>query len=97
MVIEIAKLTAKPGTEEQFRTAVVEGLKVIRAQPQHIKSWIAQGVETPNVFTLVVYWESIERKMEFRNGPEFPNWRKHITDLLDGTPEAAHWDLFSES
>lgn len=96
MVIEIARIQVKPSTAEDFKVAVLEGLKVIRRQPQHQKSWIAQGVETPDVFTLYVAWNSIEEKMQFRNGPEFPEWRKHITDFLAAPPEAAHWSLVEE-
>ncbi len=93
MVIEIARIQVKPGTEEQFKTAVRAGLEVLRRQPVHHRSWIAQGVEQPDVFTLYVEWNSIEEKMAFRNGPEFPEWRKHITEFLAEPPQAQHWSL----
>jgi quinol monooxygenase YgiN len=93
MVIEIARIQVKPGTEEQFKSAVRDGLEVLRRQPVHHRSWIAQGVEQPDVFTLYVEWNSLEEKMAFRNGPEFPEWRKHITEFLAEPPQAQHWNL----
>lgn len=93
MVIEIARIKVKPGSAEEFKAAVREGLKVLRRQPVHQRSWIAQGVEEPETFTLYVEWNSIEEKMAFRSGPEFPKWREPITPFLAEPPQAMHWDL----
>jgi quinol monooxygenase YgiN len=93
MVTEVARLYAVSGEGDAFEKAVQEGLKVIQRQPAHRRSCLMRGVEEPDQFTLMVVWENLEGKMAFRNGPEFPEWRKHISNLMAQPPESAHWTV----
>jgi hypothetical protein len=42
MVTEVARFTAEPGRETEFRTAVQQGLKVIQRQPESAY-WTVHG------------------------------------------------------
>ncbi|SRR6266567_404412 len=97
MVTEVARFYATSGQGDAFETAVQEGLKVIQRQPAHRRTCLMRGVEHPDEFTLVVEWDSLEGKMAFRNGPEFPDWRKHINDLMAQPPESAHWRVLQDT
>jgi quinol monooxygenase YgiN len=97
MVTEVARFFAAPGQGDAFENAVKEGLRVIQRQSAHQRSSLMRGVEHPEEFTLLVVWESLEAKMAFRNGPEFPEWRKHINDLMARPPESAHWTVLLDT
>ena len=97
MVTEVARFYAAPGQGDAFAAAITEGLKVIQRQGVHRRSCLMRGVEQPDEFTLLVVWESLEGKMAFRNGPEFPEWRKHINDLMAKPPESAHWTVLQDT
>jgi quinol monooxygenase YgiN len=97
MVTEVARFYAIAGKGDTFEEAVQEGLKVIQRQPAHVRSCLMRGVEEPDQFTLVVTWDNLEGKMAFRNGPEFPEWRKHINELMAKPPESAHWTVLLDT
>src|SRR5262249_16677043 len=97
VITEVARFYATPGRGDTFQNAVLEGLKVIQRQPAHRRSCLMRGVEQPDQFTLLVVWGSLEGKMAFRNGPEFPEWRKHINDLMAQPPESAHWTVLLDT
>ena len=97
MVTEVARFFAIAGQGDAFETAVKEGLKVIQRQPAHRRSCLMRGVEQPDQFTIILEWESLEAKMAFRNGPEFPEWRKPINDLMAQPPESAHWNVLLDT
>ena len=97
MVTEVARFYATPGQGDAFEAAVKEGLKVIQRQPVHRRSCLMRGVENTDQFTLLVVWDSLEGKMAFRNGPEFPEWRKPISDLMAQPPESAHWTVLLDT
>jgi quinol monooxygenase YgiN len=97
MVTEVARFYAKPGQADAFEDAVKEGLKVIQRQAAHRRSCLMRGLENPDQFTIILEWESLEAKMAFRNGPEFPEWRKPITDLMAQPPESAHWNVLLDT
>ena len=97
IITEVARFTAKPGRETEFGTAIQEGLKVIQRQPVHQRSCLMQGLEHPDQFTLIVEWQSLEGKMAFRNGPDFPEWRNRSADLMAAPPESAHWTVLQDT
>lgn len=97
MITEVARFTASPGRETEFAQAIQEGLKVIQRQPVHRRSCLMQGLEHPEQFTLIVEWESLDGKMAFRNGPEFPEWRKPFAELMAQPPESAHWNVLQDT
>jgi quinol monooxygenase YgiN len=97
MVTEVARFFAKPGQGDAFESAVKQGLKVIQRQSAHRRSCLMRGVEQPDQFTIIIEWESLEAKMGFRNGPEFPEWRQPITDLMAQPPESAHWNVLLDT
>ncbi|HEY4384644.1 MAG TPA: antibiotic biosynthesis monooxygenase family protein [Ktedonobacteraceae bacterium] len=95
MVTEIAILTALPGKEEELGQAIIHGLDVIRQHPECISANVTRCIEQPKRYMVTNIWSSLEaHTVDFRGGPLFPQWRSHITDLLEGSPEVFHYQVF---
>jgi quinol monooxygenase YgiN len=53
---------------------------------------MAQGIESPTRFTLLVEWDSVEAHMQnFRETERFVTWRGLIGPYFDGPPNVEHF------
>ena len=95
MVTEIAIFIALPGKEEELGQAIIHGLDVIRQHPECISANVTRCIEQPKRYMVTNIWSSLEaHTVDFRSGPLFPQWRGHLADLFDGTPEVLHYQVF---
>ncbi len=95
MVTEIAVFIAVPGKEEALGQAIIHGLEVIRQHPDCISSRVTRCVEQPGRYMLTNVWTSLEaHTVDFRGGPLFPQWRSHISGLVEGNPEVFHYQAY---
>jgi heme-degrading monooxygenase HmoA len=91
MVLEIADIAVKPGTEEQFTDAVREGIKYVSDTPGFGSARLTRSVESPSRFVLLIEWDSIEaHNVGFRESENFTRWRGLIGPFLDGAPHVEH-------
>jgi heme-degrading monooxygenase HmoA len=96
MVLEIADIAVKPGSEDEFAAAVREGIKFVSDTPGFGSARLTRGVESPSRFVLLVEWDSIEaHNVGFRESENFGRWRALIGPHLDGNPKVEHVDEVS--
>ena len=60
MIYEIALLPVHTGKTEAFRQAFAEVEPLLRRAKGYGGHLLAQGIETPEVFNLIVRWQSLE-------------------------------------
>ncbi|MBP0623363.1 antibiotic biosynthesis monooxygenase family protein [Cupriavidus consociatus] len=91
MIKEIAQITIKPGTEQEFEQGVNQ------AKPLFLRSRGCHGVqlfrsvESSEQYTLVVEWETLEDHMvHFRESSEFQQWRALVGGSLAAPPKVHH-------
>jgi heme-degrading monooxygenase HmoA len=60
MIYEIALLPVHPGQTEAFRQAFAEVEPLLSRAKGYGGHLLAQGIETPEVFNLIVRWQSLE-------------------------------------
>jgi heme-degrading monooxygenase HmoA len=60
MIYEIALLPVHTGTTEAFRQAFAEVEPLLSRAKGYGGHMLAQGIETPEVFNLIVRWQSLE-------------------------------------
>ncbi|MES2818942.1 MAG: antibiotic biosynthesis monooxygenase [Pseudomonadota bacterium] len=60
MIYEIALLPVHPDQIAQFRNAFVEVAPLLRRAKGYLGHVLAQGIETPAQFNLIVRWQSLE-------------------------------------
>ena len=93
MIIERAIFALKPGTRKSDFTAAfasarphIEGSKGFR------KLEMRQGVENPDSWLLLVWWDTVDDHMKgFRDSPAFAEWRKHLGPFFASPPAVEHY------
>lgn len=92
MILEIAQVRVLPGCNPAFEAAIKKGVKsVLFRADGFIDFEFFQGIEDQNLYTLHVYWHSLEDHMEsFRQGPLFQEWRSLIADYFAAPPVVTH-------
>jgi len=95
MVTEVAVFIAIPGKEEELGRGIIKGIEAIRQHPGCISANATRCVEQPGRFMLTAVWSSLEAHLnDFRNSPNFAEWRSHINGLFEGQPELFHYQAF---
>ncbi|WP_421697231.1 antibiotic biosynthesis monooxygenase family protein [Ancylobacter sp.] len=91
MIIEIAELRIKPGEEAAFKAGVAKAAPLfLRAKGCHGVA-LHQVIETPNVYRLVVRWETLDNHMvDFRNSEDFQLWRGLVGSTFEAPPAVTH-------
>jgi heme-degrading monooxygenase HmoA len=92
MVLEHALITIRPGTADDFETALMGARSVIAASPGFISLELRRGVETPDQYLLLVEWETIDDHLVgFRQSEAFPEWRAAIGPYFTSPPVVDHF------
>jgi heme-degrading monooxygenase HmoA len=91
MVLEVALLDVRAGTEADFRAAYAEARPLVAAAEGATNVRMTQGVETPTRFVLLIEWPSVEVHEQFRASDAFGQWRQLIGPYFDGAPRVEHF------
>ena len=76
MILERAIFAIKPGQADDFAKAFALAAPLIRAAKGCRKAEMHRGVENPDSFILLVWWDSVEAHMKgFRDSPAILEWR----------------------
>jgi heme-degrading monooxygenase HmoA len=91
MVIEIAQIDIKPGMEAEFEAGAAKAVPFFQRSKGCRGMELQRGVETPNRYRLIVHWDTIENHtVDFRNSPEFLEWRKLVGHCFVSGPVVEH-------
>ena len=59
---------------------------------------VNRGVESPERYVLMIYWETLENHtVDFRGGPLFPQWRAIVGPFFAAPPAVEHFELVAKS
>lgn len=92
MVLERAIFTTKEGSEAAFQTAFEEARELLESSAGCETLTLLQGIERPNVFLLLVEWDTVDSHMEnFVQTPRFKEFAAKLGPALDGNPQMEHY------
>ena len=92
MILECATFPIKPGTALEFTAAFAKARPHIESAKGLRKLEIRQGIESPDSFILLVWWDSVEDHMKgFRESEAFGEFVKPLGSLLAGAPAMEHY------
>jgi heme-degrading monooxygenase HmoA len=92
MVLEVALIDVKEGSEDDFAAAYTKGREILSTTPGLISVRMTRGVESPSRFVLLVEWESVEAHLDnFRATDRFTQWRALIGPYFNGAPRVEHF------
>lgn len=94
MVLEVATIDIKPGTNTDFETNLEKaGLVICRAKG-YISHQFQKCVEQDNRYLLLIRWQTLEdHTVGFRESELFKEWRSFIGPFFDSAPQVQHFEL----
>jgi heme-degrading monooxygenase HmoA len=91
MILEIAELKIKDGSQAAFEAAVNEAVPLFRRAKGCNSMRLDHSIEAPTQYRLVVGWATVENHMvDFRESADFLEWRKLVEAHFDGAPNVFH-------
>jgi heme-degrading monooxygenase HmoA len=99
MILEVADIRIQPGQQAAFDEAIQRGLKTVISRAKGFKGWkVNKGVESPERYLLLIFWETLEdHTVAFRGGPLFAEWRAIVGPFFAAPPVVEHFTLLGKS
>jgi heme-degrading monooxygenase HmoA len=99
MIIELADIRIKPGTQTEFNAAIQRGVKEVIGKAKGFMGYrIASGIESPERCVLMIFWQTLEaHTVDFRQSPAFQEWRAIVGPYFAGAPVVEHFNLLASS
>jgi len=99
MILELADIRIPPGKNAEFDAAIQRGVETVISQAKGFRGYkVNKGVESPERYILMIYWETLEdHTVGFRNGPLFPQWRAIVGPYFAQPPVVEHFNLVAKS
>ena len=94
MILEVAILDVRPGSEPAFEAAFAEARPLIAATPGYLGLDLRRCVEAVSRYVLLVRWRRLEDHTEgFRGSPQYQEWRRLLHHFYDPFPTVEHYRL----
>lgn len=91
MLLEIAEIDVKPGSEAEFEAGVAAASPLFQASEGCRNLTLHRSVEFPSRYRLIVTWESLEaHTVGFRGSPAFDQWRALVSPYFAAPPRVEH-------
>jgi heme-degrading monooxygenase HmoA len=99
MILEFADIRIQPGQNAAFDEAIQRGVETVIAKSPGFRGYkVNRGIESPERYLLMIYWETLDNHMkDFREGPLFPQWRAIVGPFFAAPPVVEHFDLVARS
>lgn len=99
MILELADIRIPPGQQAEFDAAIQHGVESVISQAKGFRGYkVNKGVESPERYILMIYWETLENHtVDFRGGPLFPQWRAIVGPFFAVPPTVEHFTLVAKS
>lgn len=92
MILEIAHLDVKPNETDAFEIAFQNASPLIAATPGYIAHELRRCIEIPRRYVLLVQWETLQaHTVAFRQGENYPEWRRLLHHFYDPFPLVEHY------
>jgi heme-degrading monooxygenase HmoA len=98
MVLESAILYLKEGKEKEFENDFKIAGQYISAIKGYIRHSLQKCIEKNNQYLLLVQWETLENHtIDFRDSPEYQEWKKLLHHYYDPFPVVEHYKSVLEN
>jgi heme-degrading monooxygenase HmoA len=94
MILEVAILDVRPGSEEAFEAAFAEARPLIASIDGYHGLELQRCLEKPSRYVLLVRWRTLEDHTEgFRGSPQYQRWKALLHHFYDPFPTVEHYRL----
>ena len=99
MILELADIRIKPGTQSAFDAAIRKGIDTVITTAKGFRGYkVNKGIESPERYILMIFWDTLENHtVDFRGSAAFQDWRAIVGPLFDGAPVVEHFTLLAKS
>ena len=99
MILELADIRIQPGKQTEFDAAIQKGVETVIAKAKGFRGYkINKGIESPERYILMIFWETLENHtVDFRGSPAFQDWRALVGPFFAAPPAVEHFNLLSKS
>jgi heme-degrading monooxygenase HmoA len=99
MILELADIRIHPGKQAEFDAAIKKGVQTVVSKAKGFRGYkINKGIETPERYLLMIFWETIENHtVDFRQSPAFQDWRAIVGPYFAAPPAVEHFHLVAKS
>ena len=99
MILELADIRIPPGQQAEFDAAIQRGVETVISRALGFCGYkVNKGVESPERYVLMIYWETLENHtVDFRGGPLFAQWRAIVGPFFAVPPTVEHFTLVVKS
>ena len=92
MVLEVAILNVRAGTQAAFESAFAQAVPIISASPGYISHQLKCCVESETRYLLLVEWRTLEDHVQgFRGSPAYQQWKQMLHHFYDPFPTVEHY------
>ena len=92
MIIEVASIRVKDGSEQEFEAAVSKAVEVFRRAKGCKGLHLQRCIEEPSLYEAVIRWETLENHtVDFRGSHLFPEWRALVGPFFAEPPSVRHY------
>jgi len=93
MILEVAVLNVRVGSEAAYEAASAQASSIISARSGYVSHQLQRCIEIPNRYILLVQWESLEaHTVGFRGAPEYQEWKRLLHHFYDPFPTVEHYE-----
>ena len=97
MILEIAEIKIRPGTDAEFLRNVAAGVALFRRAKGCRGMELRQSSEAPGQYRLLVRWETVDNHLvDFRGSEDFLEWRRLTATYFAEPPVVINWSLAVE-
>lgn len=96
MILEIAKISVRPGMEDDFESGVAKAAPLFKRAKGCLGLSLRRCVEVPADYLLMVEWETLEdHTVHFRQSDDYQHWRELVSHCFATTPTVDHHAIVS--
>lgn len=95
MILELVDILIQPDKQAEFDKAIRQGIhEHIAPAKGFIGYQINHGIESPERYILMNYWETLENHtVDFRKSPAFLQWRSVVGPFFVRPPIVEHFTI----
>lgn len=93
MILELADITVKDGSQGDYEAALRRALPLLTQTEGYISHELRHGIEEPTRYLLLIKWESVEAHMvNFRESDRYQEYRTFVSPFVEAAA-VTHFEL----
>ena len=94
MILEIAQIDVKPGSESEFEAGTAKAAAIFQAAKGCRSFEVRRSVEKPQRYRLLIQWETLEaHTKDFTGSQAWQDYRAMVSPFFEGPPSVEHTEL----